>query len=194
MSDHKVNKDNLANLDKPERENYLPTSFIEELMQPYSNMTILDYGCGTGYFTNIFSSVSCSEKVFAVDVLPEAVEATKNRAKDLTNVEIFLSDETQSPLGDNIADVGITIFTLHEFDDRNKIIAEFKRMIKPSGTLIVIDWAPESPAEKGPPHHKRVSKHQAIEFFTLKGFSLVKDNNGVEPYCYTLIFKNIKEF
>lgn len=192
MSEHKVNKHNLANLDNPERENYLPSEFVKTLLEPYQGKSIIDYGCGTGYFTQLYSSIALNEKVYAVDVLPEAVAITKERTKSLANVEVFLSEEKMSPLADSVGDVAISIFTLHEFDDRKSIILEFKRMLKPSGALVIIDWAPESPASKGPPLHKRISKKEAIESFEAQGFSLIQDNQGIEPYLYTLIFKNNK--
>jgi ubiquinone/menaquinone biosynthesis C-methylase UbiE len=102
---------------------------------------VLDYGCGPGgYILPVSELIGETGKLYALDVLPVAIDMVKNLAKksNLKNVETILSDCNTGLQNDTI-DVVLLYDTFHDLDNQNSVLQELHRVLKPNGTLSFSD-------------------------------------------------------
>ena len=98
---------------------------------------VLDYGCGPGgYVLHVSELIGETGKLYALDVLPVAVDMVKNLVKkaSLKNVETILSD-CNTGLPNNSMDVVLLYDTFHDLDNQNAVLEELHRVLKPNGIL-----------------------------------------------------------
>lgn len=102
---------------------------------------VLDYGCGPGsYIIPLAELVGESGKVYALDIHPLAIRKVQGIAskKQLANVETILSD-CQTALPDNSLDVVLLYDIFHHLSDRDRVLKELNRVLKPDGILSFSD-------------------------------------------------------
>jgi ubiquinone/menaquinone biosynthesis C-methylase UbiE len=102
---------------------------------------VLDYGCGPGsYLVPLAELVGESGKIYALDMHPLAVRKVKHIAakSQLANVETIRSD-CQTGLPDNSLDVVLLYDIFHHLSDRDRILKELHRVLKPDGVLSFSD-------------------------------------------------------
>jgi len=98
---------------------------------------VLDYGCGPGSFSLAASKVvGESGKVYSADIQPLSAEKIHKKAlkEGLNNVETITTD-CYTGLKDNSIDVIICFDMFHMVNDRQKILKEFHRVLKPNAIL-----------------------------------------------------------
>ncbi|WP_423148072.1 class I SAM-dependent methyltransferase [Rubrolithibacter danxiaensis] len=106
----------------------------------YSCITVLDLGCGTGYFTlEIANLLKNNGKVIASDVQKEMLEPLKQKL--LNNVlqrliEIHNNQENSIGLTEKV-DFILAFYSLHEMRYIDSIIRDLSRIAKPE-TMIFI--------------------------------------------------------
>lgn len=148
-------------------------------------MVFADIGCGPGFFVFPASEiVGKNGKVYAVDTQQEMLDELKKR-KPAENVFVLKSEETKLPVNSATADIVLMVFVLHEVYKPKEFLKEIKRVLKPSGRLIVIDWEKRI-EEKGPPYDERLPREKAKEFMAQAGFKKV-DINSLNPSHYELM-------
>jgi ubiquinone/menaquinone biosynthesis C-methylase UbiE len=101
------------------------------------DQTVLEYGCGAGSFTIPAARITGEGgTVYAVDIQPLAIEAVEKRAnrENLTNVKTILSDR-DTGLPDASVDVVLLYDTLHLVTDKQALLKELHRVLKPDGFL-----------------------------------------------------------
>lgn len=102
---------------------------------------VLDYGCGPGsYIVPLADLVGKSGRIYALDVHPFAIETVQRLAsrKRLTTIQTILS-ECQTGLASNSIDVALLYDILHDLDNRDRVLKELHRILKPKGILSVSD-------------------------------------------------------
>ena len=123
--------------------------------------TILDYGCGTGWFAIVAARlVGTRGKVYALDCFPRQLEkvVTQVRKKGLTNIETILSD-CKIDLPDESIDTVWMCDVFHEIKPKREVLDELHRILRKHGNLVVYDGMKEKVLD-----------------YTLDLFSLVKKN------------------
>ena len=114
--------------------------------------TVVDYGCGPGYFTLAAARlVGPSGRVYAVDLEPSMVSLVSTRAAEagLANVSAVLSDGLSAPVSDAVADVIICVQIMHYHsrrEDRVAIARDLSRMLKADGSVLIVQWKPKRPS------------------------------------------------
>ena len=167
------------------RENILHAALRE-------GMKVADLGAGSGHYTQAAASMVGSEgRVYAVDVQEDILKHLKDAAerKHLYNIEYIWGDlerAASTNLRDHAIDVIILSNTLFQIENRFALLAEIKRIIKPGGKLLVIDWA-GSYGGMGPTPEKVVSEHDAEAFFIDGGFHKTKSFRA-GPHHYGILF------
>ena len=122
--------------------------------------TVVDLGCGPGYFTLPAAAlVGPRGTVYGVDAQPEMVEACRRRAAEAgaQNVEVIRSDAVHVPLPDAIADLVLIAWVLHEVPDRVAFLREARRLLKPGGGAALIEFRKQD-GLWGPPMEVRLSE------------------------------------
>jgi len=99
---------------------------------------VVDFGCGPGFFTVPLSRVVA--RTIGVDVSSRMLEkAAKHAKKSGAVVEFLRSDGAEIKLEDESVDVILLNHVFHEIDDRRRVLAEFRRIMRPSGRLIIVE-------------------------------------------------------
>jgi len=102
---------------------------------------VLDYGCGPGgYVGGAAELAGQSGKVYALDLHPLALRRVQElaRKRQLTNVETIHSD-CQTGLPDDSINVVLLYDIFHMLSEPQAILAELHRVLKPDGTLSLMD-------------------------------------------------------
>ncbi|MBU4142393.1 class I SAM-dependent methyltransferase [Patescibacteria group bacterium] len=155
-------------------------------------MVVADFGCGHGYFTLPMAKIVGPEgRVWAVDVLPEALEAVRSRAQleGAVNIETSrgnLEINGGSRLADNFVDLVLLHNVLFQSQKKSDIIKEARRVLKIGGVFVLVDWNKE-PSTIGPPGGWRLSLDEAKALAAEEGFAFNKVFDAGE-YHYGLMF------
>ncbi len=155
---------------------------------------VADIGSGSGFYTlEIAKTLANTGKVFAIDVQKDFLSkiAREARERNLKNVEIIQGDVEVlggTKLADKSIDICLLCSVLFQIEQKKDAINEVKRILVPSGKLIIIEWSDES---KIHPDRKRVlKKSEAIHFLELNGF--VKEREfDAGSHHYGIIFHKL---
>ena len=151
-------------------------------------MTFMDVGCGYGFFTlQAASIVGETGKVYAVDIDASSIDRLKREAaeKGLKNIHAEVAAAEETVFCDACADIVFYSTVLHDFRDPAKVLRNAKRMIKPAGTLVNLDWK-KKPMPLGPPMRIRFSEEQAANLIKQAGFTIESVKNlGSNFYIVT---------
>ena len=120
-------------------------AFFKELKKYIitGNETIIDLGAGSGYFSLLVANELKKGKVISVDNSDKMLKTLKRKVDRFgfqQKIEVHNADILSTGLADNSADIIITNFVLHELSDLNKAVSEMKRIVKPKGKIIFIDF------------------------------------------------------
>jgi ubiquinone/menaquinone biosynthesis C-methylase UbiE len=139
-----------------------------------AGMAFVDVGCGDGFFA-VPAAQLVGEKglVYAVDVDASAIERLKDKAakKGLKNVTAKVGEAEETVFCKKCADMVFYSRVLHDFKDPAKVLQNAKRMLKPDGTLVDLDWK-KKPTVFGPPVRIRFSEEQATSLIRTAGFAI----------------------
>ena len=98
--------------------------------------TALDIGCGTGEFSRLLAKRV--EKVVAIDLSPGMIEVTKQRSRQLSNIDFQVADILHWELPAENFDVIVSIATLHHLPVES-LLPNLKAALKPGGRLVILD-------------------------------------------------------
>lgn len=155
-------------------------------------MKVGDLGAGSGHYALAAAPVIGSEgKVYAVDIQEDVLKSLKSEAqvRGLKNIETIWGDFERlggTKLKDHSLDAVILSNTLFQLDRKAGAAAEIKRILRPGGRLLVVDWA-GSYDGLGPPPHRLITEYVAEDLFISAGFHKVKDFRA-GPHHYSIVF------
>ncbi|MGB9735805.1 MAG: class I SAM-dependent methyltransferase [bacterium] len=182
---HKFNPANADNLNNPQRLAHEQPDKILRAAGVSKGMTVVDVGCGTGFYTFPLSEI-VGEKglVYAVDMSADMLNLLKKELSkhNLKNIKPILSEEVKIPLNDGIADMVINVNMLHEAYDKDAFIQELRRLLKKNGRLLIIDHKKDPDLSGGPPFEDRVSYEEALGLLKKYFDIVVKGPSGDRQY------------
>lgn len=158
-----------------------------------SGMVFIDIGCGDGFFTMLASQVVGEKgKVYAVDIDDDAIERLKRRVveKGLINVKAVAAEAEETVFCEACADIVFYSIVLHDFRDSAKVLRNAKRMVKPSGKLVDLDWKKKRMAF-GPPEQIRFNEEKASTLIKSAGFE-IESTKDVGPHHYVIVAKPLQ--
>ena len=153
-------------------------------------MTAADFGSGAGGWTIPLAKKLEEGRVFAIDIQEEPLSALESRAKiqGISNIKKIVANVEERILGLAGFSCDLVLITdlLFQVDDKKGVFEEAKRVLKPAGRILVVEWAPE--ASLGPAGDNRVSQKEVKEIAQKLGFLLEKEFKAGD-YHYGLVFK-----
>jgi ubiquinone/menaquinone biosynthesis C-methylase UbiE len=152
--------------------------------------TFMDIGCGEGFFALPAARlVGESGMVYGLDVDSTAMERLKNKAaaEYLRNLNLTTGEAEEMVLCDACADIVFFGIVLHDFREPAKVLRNARRMLKPTGRLVDLDWKKEA-MELGPPLHIRFSEKEAARLIEETGFK-VETIKESRLYHYLIVAK-----
>ncbi len=117
-----------------------PKKILENFLKP--GMTVLDLGCGPGFFTTEIARIlGSSGKVFAADVQNGMLEKVKQKISGSNLeyiVQIHKCQEESLNLTDKV-DFVFAFYSFHEMSSLDNIIDEIKLLLKPGGEIFIAE-------------------------------------------------------
>ncbi|ASS48339.1 MAG: hypothetical protein A3D31_08755 [Candidatus Fluviicola riflensis] len=147
---------------------------------------ILEIGMGNGHFVSEIVSKDPTISYSGCDFSELMVsESRKNNREwiDKQQAEFILTDGTSLPFGDQTFTKIFTVNTLYFWEDRRAVLAEFKRVLKPDGILI-LGIRPKRLMENIPFTKfgfNLFSKEDAVDLLTENGFEVLSTVENTEP-------------
>jgi len=110
------------------------------MFRPSKGMSILDVGCGTGSHLELYQRYKCD--LYGIDLSPSMLGIARERLGDAAQLD--LGDATDMPYEDGKFDLAISMLSLHEMspETRSGVLNETKRVLKPDGRILLIDFHP----------------------------------------------------
>jgi len=138
---------------------------------------VADLGAGTGFYSVAAGHIVRLGKVYAIEVQKDYLAKIRHKVAEarLKNVEAVWGNVEKlggTKLRDNLADAVIASNILFQIEDKDKFIEEIKRILKPGGKVLLIDW---SIPVHGGRVEQMIPKNQAREMFEKKGFTLERE-------------------
>jgi len=136
-------------LDSDIRRKLQPPDKLIERSGIKQGMRVLEVGCGSGAFvTFVARAVGKTGKVYALDIQPAMLrqlkaKLTRPENRDIKNIELIQASAYNLPFENNSLDLVYMITVLQEIPDRQKALAEIKRVLKPEGILAVTELLPD---------------------------------------------------
>ena len=172
-----------------QREDPLP--FLKRI-GVHQGLSVADLGCGDGYYSIPMATlVGESGMVYAVDQSASALSALQEKVKDLDIqgglIRTVQADATKTGIPGGSIDIVFLANMLHNVIDKEELVNEIKRLLKPSGVVVDIDWM-RIETLFGPPYALRVSEDDVRELFIGSGFTEI-NYFSPDKYHYCLAFK-----
>lgn len=169
-----------------------PQKVLEQL-EIQAPSRVADFGCGHGYFAIPLAKLVGQEgHVWAVDVLKDALEEVKTKAKaeGLNNIETIRGN-LEEPDGSNLPSESFELVLLANilFQSQRKsdVIKEARRVLVTGGQLAIIDWQPTGEtltSDSG----WRISEEEARQLAEQENFSFERSFDAGD-YHYGMILK-----
>lgn len=168
--------------DDPERRKWQnPEETLKNIgLKP--GFSFVDVGCGSGFFALPAAAIVGSRgRVYGVDVDSEAIDELKREAsrRNLENLVLKIGRAEDVILCERCADIVFFGIDFHDFQDQIKVLHNARKMLKPEGRLIDLDWKKE-PMDVGPPSEIRFSQKKAVGLIEAASFKVetVRDSGS----------------
>ena len=166
----------------PYRKRAQPPSMIVDAIAARQGMTVVEIGCGSGFYTvEVAKAVQPDGVVYAVDIQEGMLSKLKNRMEreGVENIVPILADaEGDIPLETGIADAVFSVTVVPEIPDPVKALEQIKRLMTDEGVFadaeLLLD--PDYPLRR-----------TVIKWAKKAG--LVLDNQIGNAFRYVLVFK-----
>ena len=155
----------------------------------YGTQDVADLGAGSGHFSLAAAGRLEGGRLFAVDIEKEMLSRLVSEAKDIghKNIHPLWGDASRKggvPLADETIDRVIAANVLFQVDDRNGFVEEARRLLRPGGKILFIEW--KENADGGPHPKHKVGEDVALALFGRHGFVKERDIDA-GAYHYGMI-------
>lgn len=156
-------------------------------------MKVVDLGSGSGFYSlALAKAVGDTGTVFAVDVQQDLLTKLKSHAieQGLDNIKVIWGDIEElggTTIADNTVDKAVIANTFFQTQDKEGVLSEAKRILKPKGSLLIVDWT-DSFGGLGPANHHLFKEEQAMALIEKHGFEFIRKIEAGDHH-YGLIAK-----
>jgi ubiquinone/menaquinone biosynthesis C-methylase UbiE len=108
--------------------------------------TVLDIGTGPAAIPFHLRRFWPGARLIGLDVCPDMLAvATRFRTRGRGALSLLAADSGRLPLASGSCDAVLSFFALHHMDRAEAVLAEIGRVLKPEGTLLIIDFRRDMP-------------------------------------------------
>jgi ubiquinone/menaquinone biosynthesis C-methylase UbiE len=139
---------------------------VKKAVTVTGEMTVLDYGCGTGLVTLCLQPLVRS--ITGADLSDGMLEILRGKieARGLTNVKAVLLDRGRETFPAESFELLVSSMTLHHVEDVARLLAAFHRVLLPGGVLAVADLDAEDGSFHG---HGPSAAHSGFDRDRMRG-------------------------
>ncbi len=136
-------------LDSGYRRRIQPPEQLIERSGIKKGMQVLDLGCGSGAFTPFIArTVGEKGSVYALDIQADMLKQLEKKLsrpenRDIKNIKLIEGNAYELPFDDESLDLVNMVTVLQEIPDRNRALAEVKRVLKTGGLFAVTELFPD---------------------------------------------------
>ncbi|RDZ47111.1 class I SAM-dependent methyltransferase [Haloferax sp. Atlit-10N] len=161
--------------------------------------TVVEIGCGNGYFALPAARIVAPAPVYAVD-LDDGLLAELEQLADqqrIDNVATVRGDarELSAHVSDPV-DVALFANAFHGVDDRDEFLTEVDSVLADGGRFVVVNWRPLPRSEttvggepRGPPTDLRLAPEETAAIVEDAVGLAVTAEIDIPPYHYALVFE-----
>lgn len=161
-----------------------------------SGMSVVDLGCGDGYFTVAIARQVGPGRVVGFDLNPAMLEQAQAACDGMENCDWLLGDAMElSRLLGTSTDYVLIANTFHGAVDKTALAREVAAALKPYGRFAIVNWYPRPREEttvlgkpRGPSTELRMSPEQTRSVVEPAGFEL-EALVDLPPFHYGAIFR-----
>jgi arsenite methyltransferase len=186
---HQDSKAYIAVLEDPARDAYQKPHEVVMSLGLKEGETVADIGAGSGYFAfRLSHHVGESGRVYAVDINPDMILYMNRRIRDMKvkNLITVLAAPDDPLLMDASIDLFFVCETWHHIQNKTQYLALMRKMLKPGGRIVMIDFKKKD-LPVGPPDEMKIAREDVIDQMKAGGFRLAKEYTFL-PYHYFLVF------
>jgi ubiquinone/menaquinone biosynthesis C-methylase UbiE len=157
------------------------------------NLIVADFGAGTGaYSIAVAKAMHGTGRVYAIEVQKDLLTTLQNTCKSehIANVSYIWGNCELlggTKLSDNTCDLVIVSNVLFQATDKKGVISEARRVLKQSGTLLIVDWT-ASFNGMGPEKNQIFSEDEARKLMADVPFSFEKSITAGN-FHYGLVYR-----
>ena len=144
MNEIKIQRqyDKIANIYDVRWRNYIinTLTFLYNWDKIKPQAIILDVACGTGEFERLLLEKNPTQKIIGIDISEKMLDLARKKHDAFSSVEFKQASVNSLPFESNYFDVVVCANSFHFFDKPQLALAEMKRVVKPHGKVIILDW------------------------------------------------------
>ena len=115
-------------------------TFLKTWISLPPRAAVLDVGCGTGEFERLMVSEYPEQLIVGIDLSAKMLEIAQEKCQAHPNVTFCIASAAALPFADHSFDVVVSASALHYFDQPALSLGEMRRVLKPGGSAVILDW------------------------------------------------------
>ena len=131
-----------------------------EIIPSNGERSLLDVACGTGILVQLLHERRPQLRITGVDITPQMLEQARRRVTEGNSVGWKLGHAEKLPVDDQQFDIVTCTNAFHLVQDAAAALREFHRVLRPGGTLVLVDWCLDYPQMRLFNLIQRIADHQ----------------------------------
>jgi ubiquinone/menaquinone biosynthesis C-methylase UbiE len=115
-------------------------SFFKAWAMIVPEETILDIACGTGELERLLLEQNSHQSMVGIDLSSQMLAQAQQKLQGFPTVKFQVATARSLPFADHQFDVVLSANSFHYFDSPEIVLQEMRRVLKPGGRLLLLDW------------------------------------------------------
>ncbi len=116
------------------------TGVLSALAAIGSHERVLDLACGSGLFAARILDRNPEQRLLGVDLSHAMLALADRRTRHARHSAFVAADATHLPCATGTFDVVVCASALHYVDKPSAMLYEMRRVLRPGGRLVILDW------------------------------------------------------